>query len=261
MNNVEIHVPTNNNELLEKALEEINNNIELKTLWRVNNVNAIERLGMTDHGPVHFQIVANVGLRLARLLHGSEVEMSITKNYELDYKYAELVILLACLYHDIGISIHRNSHEEYSLFLANDLLRESLKFLDDEQRTIVKSEVLNAIIGHRSDGKPLTLEGGIVRVSDALDMSEGRSRIPYEKDDTTIHTISAQAIDNIEIYKGDPRPIQVDVYMNNSSGIFQVDELLKKKLKGSGLEKYVNIKAILTGETEKRILKEYRIEL
>src|SRR5512133_2980895 len=90
---IDIRVPTRHNPLLEKALQLINDDVEIKTLWRVINVNAIDRLGMTDHGAVHFQIVANIAMRLARILAKNEVIMSITLNYALAYEDAELVIL------------------------------------------------------------------------------------------------------------------------------------------------------------------------
>ena len=41
---------------------------ELYALWQVANVNAVQRLGMSDHGPVHVQIVTNIALRLLRRL-------------------------------------------------------------------------------------------------------------------------------------------------------------------------------------------------
>ena len=63
-----INVPILGNKILEKVLEIINDNQEVHALWKVINVNAIDRLGMSDHGPVHFQIVANIALRLGRIL-------------------------------------------------------------------------------------------------------------------------------------------------------------------------------------------------
>jgi metal-dependent HD superfamily phosphatase/phosphodiesterase len=86
---IDIRVPIHGNNLLEKALQIINKDVEIKTLWRVINVNAIDRLGMSDHGAVHYQIVSNIALRLARILHKKGVEMSITENYDLGYEYAE----------------------------------------------------------------------------------------------------------------------------------------------------------------------------
>ncbi len=221
------------------------------------NINAIDRLGMTDHGPVHFQIVANIALRLARILMKNQVVMSITRNYELSNDYAELVILLASLFHDLGMSISREGHEEFSLILANGILHRILDFLPVEERTIVISETLHAIIAHRSGGVPYTVEAGIVRVADALDMSEGRSRIPYQAGKIDIHSVSAAAIDNVEIQEGSERPIQLNIWMNNIAGIFQVDELLRRKLVGSGIEKYVKVSAYLVEGEEKRLVKEF----
>jgi uncharacterized protein len=254
-----INVPILDNEILEKALEIINENQEVRTLWKVINVNAIDRLGMSDHGPVHFQIVANIALRLGRILQGYGVEMSITKYFGLSVKYAELVILLASLFHDLGMSINREGHEEFSLFLANNILHQILEFLPVEERTIVTSEVLHAIIAHRSGGKPYTIEAGIVRVADALDISQGRSRIPYQAGYVDIYSVSAAAIDKVEILEGEEKPIQINILMNNSAGLFQVDELLKKKLVGSGIEKYVKIRAYIARRREKKLVKEFEI--
>lgn len=254
-----IHVPLNNNKLLEKAIEKINNNDEIYELWKINNVNAIDRLGMTDHGPVHFQIVSNIAIRFARILKKQEIELSVVKHFKLSHEHGELIIFLASVMHDLGMSISREGHEEFSLFLANNLLHEMIDFLPIEEKTIVISETLHAIISHRSGGKPYTLEGAIVRVSDALDLSEGRSRIPYEAGDTSIHSISAAAINNVNISEGTEKPIQIAIEMNNSAGVFQVDELLKSKIKGSGLEKYIEVRAFIKAETEKKLVKEFVI--
>ncbi len=269
---IDIHVPVRGNELLEKTLVVINQDVEMKTLWRVLNVNAIDRLGMTDHGPVHFQIVANIALRLARILVKHQVVMAITRDYELSNDYAELVILLASLFHDLGMSISREGHEGFSLFLTNNLLHRILDFLPVEERTIVISEVLHAIISHRSGGKPYTVEAGIVRVADALDMSEGRSRIPYQAGKIDIHSVSATAIDRVEILDGAEhasntlpalpaltKPIQINIWMNNIAGIFQVDELLRSKLIGSGIEKYVKVDAYIKEGEENRLVKEFEV--
>jgi metal-dependent HD superfamily phosphatase/phosphodiesterase len=254
-----IYVPVSGNELLEQALSKINDDVEVKTLWKIININAIDRLGMSDHGPVHVQIVANIALRLTRILLKHGVEMSITRYYGLSEKYAELVVLLASLFHDLGMSINREGHEEFSLFLANNILHQILDFLPVEERTIVTSEVLHAIIAHRSGGKPNTVEAGIVRVADALDMSEGRSRIPYQTGNVDIYSVSAAAIDNIEIVEGEEKPIQINILMNNSAGLFQVDELLKRKLIGSGIEKHVKIRALIERRREKKLIKEFEI--
>jgi uncharacterized protein len=254
---IDIHVPTRHNTLLEQALDVINNDIEIKTLWRVMNVNAIDRLGMTDHGPVHFQIVSNIAIKLARSLSKHGIIMSVSNNYGLSNDFAELVILCGSLFHDLGMSIAREGHEEFSLILANSILHRILDFLSVEERTIVISETLHTIIAHRSGGKPYTIEAGIVRVADALDMSEGRSRIPYQAGKIDIHSISATAIDKVEIVEGEVTPVQINILMNNIAGIFQVDELLRHKLLGSGIERYVTVSAFLVEGPEMRLVKEF----
>ena len=67
-------------------------------------------------------------------------------------------------------------------------------------------------------------------------MAEGRSRIPFERGHVSIHSLSAAAIDKVEIKDGEEKPVLIEITMNNSSGVYQVDGLLKEKLRGSGLE-------------------------
>jgi metal-dependent HD superfamily phosphatase/phosphodiesterase len=62
------------------------------------------------------------------------------------------------------------------------------------------------------------------------------------------------------IEDGEERPVKIEIVMNNSSGIFQVDEVLKAKLKGSGLEPYVEVVAHIDTEAEKRLVPIYRLE-
>src|SRR5258708_3394065 len=135
-----------------------------------------------------------------------------------------------------------------------------LNFMPIEERTIVISDIFHAILSHRRDGHPITVEAGIVRIADALDMTHGRSRIPFEAGKVNIHSISAYAIDKVEITKGEEKPIQIDILMNNSSGLFQVDELLKKKLDNSGIEQYFEIKAYTSGDNEKSLIKEFYLK-
>ena len=124
---------------------------------------------------------------------------------------------------------------------------------------MVISEILHAIIGHRRRGEPYTVEAGVVRVADALDMAQGRSRIPVEGGQYGIHALSAAAIDEVRIEAGDERPVKVEIEMNNSAGVFQVDDLLATKLRGTPLEGHVEVIAQVKGETEKRLLPSFRI--
>jgi metal-dependent HD superfamily phosphatase/phosphodiesterase len=252
-----ISIDCKKNKLLQKILDVINSSEEIRTLWKITNVTAINRLRLTDHGILHFNIVANNSLLIARLFADKKIQFSITNDYDLSTDHAEVVILLAALLHDLGMSIHRNEHEAYSLFLVNTLLREILSFMPIAERTIVTSEVLHAIISHRSDGKPLTIEAGIVRVADALDMSGGRTRLPYDESKLDIHSVSALAIDEVTIQKGKKTPVEVEIVMNHTAGIFQVDELLKKKVNNSGIEELLDVKVFIDKGTGKQLFKDF----
>lgn len=255
-----ISAPSERNAKLAALLHAIDGDDRLKARWHVAEVTA-ERLGMSDHSWVHLRIVLNIALRLFRFLHTSGVRSSVERDFGLDAADAEVVIAGACLLHDLGMSIHRVDHEAFSLFLAADHLDGLLAPVYEEpERTVVSSEILHAIIGHRTGGAPLTLEAGVVRVADALDMEHGRARVALETQLPNIHSLSAAAIDEVRIEAGEERPVRVEIAMNNSAGIFQVDDLLATKLRGTPLEGHVEVSAQVEGETEKRLLPPFRIE-
>jgi hypothetical protein len=219
-----------------------------------------ERLGLTDHSWVHIQIVCNIALRLLRLLAKAGSDPAMVTDHGMGRRDAEVVVTGAALLHDVGMSIHRVDHESYSLFLAERKLHELLEEVYPEpERTVVVSESLHAIIGHRRSGQPYTLEAGVVRVADALDMAQGRSRVPVDGANAGIHSISAAAIDEIAIEAGSERPVRIGIRMNNSAGVFQVDDLLATKLRGTPLDGQVEIVATVEGEAEKRLLREFRL--
>jgi hypothetical protein len=195
-----------------------------------------------------------------RLLVKAGVEPAMVTDHSLRARDAEVVVAGGALLHDVGMSIHRADHEAYSLFLAERKLRELLADIyDDATRPIVIAETLHAIIGHRRRGEPYTVEAGVVRVADALDMAQGRSRIPVEAGQIGIHSISAAAIDEVRIESGTERAVRIEIEMNNSAGVFQVDDLLATKLRGTPLADHVEVIASVPGESEKRLLTEFRI--
>jgi len=257
-----VRVPPRGNRKLRRIVERVDRDDQVKAWWHVANVNAVLRLEINDHSWVHVQIVANIALKLLRQLTKHGVEPSMVGDYGLESDDSEVVVVLAALLHDIGMSVHRRDHEDWSLFLAEPKLRELLEDVYDEpDRTVIVSEVLQAITSHRADGEPLSLEAGILRVADALDMAKGRSRIPFERGSMSIHSLSAAAVDEVRIADGQTRPVMVEIVMNNSSGIYQVDGLLKAKLQGSGLEPYVEVVARIDADAEKRLVPAYRLAL
>ena len=202
-----INLPVRGNRKLRKLVERVNEDKQLKAWWHVSNVNAVVRLEINDHSWVHIQIVANIALKLLRQLTKHGVEPSAVRDFGLEQDDAEVIVALAALLHCVGMSVHRHGHEDFSLFLSEPKMRELLRGIYEEpELTVIVSEVLQAITSHRADGQPLALEAGILRVADALDMAEGRSRIPFEKGRVSMHSLSAAAIDDVSIKDGETHP-------------------------------------------------------
>ena len=257
-----IRVPVRANRTLRTVIDRVNRDDQLKGWWHVSNVNAVARMEINDHSWVHIQIVTNIALKLLRQLTKHGVEPNVVRDYGYAREDAEVIVVLTALTHCVGMSVHRQGHEDFSLFLSEPKLRELLDGIYEEpDLTVIVSEVLQGIISHRSDGQPLTLEAGILRVADALDMEQGRSRIAFERGRVGIHSLSAAAIEEVMISDGEHKPIRISITMNNSSGIYQVDGLLKAKLRGSGLEPYVEVLAHIDTEAEKRLVPLYELDL
>jgi uncharacterized protein len=255
----QVHAPTRGNRKLERFLDAVNADERVRAWWYMAQIQS-ERLEMSDHSWVHVQVVLNIALRLLRLLIKGGIEPAMVTEHGMKNRDAEVVVAGGALLHDVGMSIHRADHETYSLWLAQERLQSLLaECYDEPERTVVISEILHAIIGHRRRGEPYTVEAGVVRVADALDMAEGRSRIPVEGGRYGIHALSAAAIDEVRIESGEERPVKIEIDMNNSAGIFQVDDLLATKLRGTAIEGSVEVIAQVKGETEKRLLPSFRL--
>ncbi len=251
-----------------EVLVAIDDDPEIHTYLRAQNVNAVERKGYNDHGAKHIEIVRNRALRLYDLLKRGGVDFNGAAQQGLDEADEAVIVALAATLHDIGHVVHRDEHAYYSIPLAADLLDrflEQFDFYGVDERVRVKAEVLHAILCHHTEETPLTREAGVIRVADALDMEHGRSRMPYEKGGRGINTLSSQAIRNVELKPGDeadgegePVPVLVDIEMVNAAGVYQVDSLLKAKLRDSLIEEFVRIVAINTKADDQLV---ERIEL
>jgi metal-dependent HD superfamily phosphatase/phosphodiesterase len=254
------NIPFRDNRKLQHVISEVKNDVKLQTLWKCSNTMAIDRMGYTDHGPTHVKIVANSALKLLRMLVEKKVEPSIVKNYGMKNEDAEVVVVLASILHDLGMTVTRDGHEIYSTLLALGFVERYLKGIySDEEQTIITSEVLHAIVSHEEPHKPLTLEAGIVRVADALDMEKGRARIPFQAGKVDIHSVSALSIEKVKIQQGTEKLVTVNITMSNPAGIFQIDQLLKPRIENSGLRDYIHVVAEITGQKEGKILEKFEI--
>ncbi len=247
-----INIPSKGNEILDKFVALANSNEILEQLWRCANVNAVGRSGMSDHGHVHVQIAANAGYKILRLLMDRGVTPSVVADHDLRRDDAGVIVVGALLLHDIGMAVQRENHEIYGVALAWDILKSLLTPLYDPGiRTIISSEIMHAIIAHQTNEKCLTIEAGAVKVADALDMTHGRSRIPFEAGMVNIHSVSALAIESVRLSAGKDKPVHVDILMENYAGIFQLDDLLRPKLLASSIASFVEVCASISGEPGK----------
>ncbi len=237
--------------ILKRAWKILSNDSEVQSLLRMANVNAVERLLYNDHGPVHASIVSGAALELFEILtrHGLKPS-SIIHRVVRDYSCAKLIVLAGAYLHDIGNSVHRDNHELIGALLARSILDRILpQILEDESIECdmykVRSEIQQAIYATSMSVQALTLEASIVKVADALDMAEGRARLPYSKGKEDIHALSALSIKKVEVEEGSERTLAIRVYMDDKAGMFQIERVLLPKIRTSLIGDYIEIIPIL----------------
>ena len=247
-------------ERLNEVLSVLDADEEVAAYLEAQNVNPVKRKRYNDHGTKHIEIVRNRALQLYELLKRDDVQFNGATQQGLEEADEPVIIALAAVLHDIGHVVHREDHPYYSIPLAADVMDRILpEFYDIPEQVRVKGEVLHAILCHHTEEEPLTLEAGIVRVADALDMERGRSRVPYEQGGRGINTVSSQAIERVSLRANEDCAVLIEIEMNNAAGVFQVDNLLKAKVNDSGLEGHLRIVALNTRTSDDRIVE--RIEL
>lgn len=237
-----------------EVLEVLETDEEIAGYLEAQNVNSVKRLGYNDHGHKHIQIVRGRALELFELLK-DEVSFGV-KEHDKGFgeEDARVVVAAAATLHDIGHIVHRDNHTEHSIHLADQLLDRVLgEVYSTKESVAIKGDVLHAILCHHVEENPLTAEAGIVRVADALDMEKGRSRLSYNQGERSIDTVSSQAVGEVMVKDGRDElgvPVLVEIELTNSAGVYQIDNLLKSKLRGSGLEGYTRIVAVNEGEDD-----------
>jgi len=255
------NIPYRKNSKLGKIMKMVKEDVRLHSFWKCSNVMAIDRMGYTDHGPTHVKIVANLALKLLRILINKDVQPSVVKYYGMKNEDAEVIVVLGSIFHDLGMIVTRHDHEKFSVMIASEFIKKYLKSVYSEEESVtILSEVLHSIVAHEQPHKPLTVEAGIVGIADALDMEAGRARIPFKSGKVDIHAVSALSIEKIEIIEQEKTdPTTIKIKMTNSAGVFQIDELLKPRIEKSGLQKYFHVIAEITGEKETRIIEKFEI--
>ncbi len=243
-----VYMHAEKNPIIARALDVLENDIEVQELLRMSNVMAVARLKYNDHGITHSRIVAGAALELFDLLLRENINPTTLRDHTVsNIDEARLVVFLAAYLHDIGNSIHRLYHEYMGALIAKDLLDRLLPIIlgisEHSRRTYaIRQEVLHAIFATEYNTECLTSEAGVVTIADGLDMSEGRARIPYKKHGKMdIHAVSALSIKRVEIERGADKPIRINILMDDMAGLFQVEKVLMPKVHSSGLEDYIEI--------------------
>ncbi|KEF33705.1 phosphohydrolase [Deinococcus sp. RL] len=244
------------------AYEALRGDPEALAHWDMANYITMRKLGYNDHGRVHAFITGAASMAITELLLEAGVRPDIMESGVGDADDVFLAVILGTMLHDIGNQIHRVGHEAHGVALALPILERILGpiYPDPFKRTKVRSFILGCITCHDLSPVPLTLEGGITAVADGTDITKGRGRKAFALGSVDIHSISALAVDQVVIERGRNKPVLINVTMNNSGGIFQVEEVLAPKVIRTPMQPYVELRATTRTEGDEQILRRVRLD-
>ncbi|MCL2765496.1 MAG: phosphohydrolase [Treponema sp.] len=234
---------------------------EIQAEQEFANTVSIIRLGFNDHGPVHMRTATYNALLMMSLLKKAGIKTSIEKDGCGDFEDSLIAVMLAAMFHDLGMQMGRTNHELHSTIFALPLINSILVQVFPEnlqKRVIIRAVALEGIAGHMGTISISSLEAGIIQIADGCDMTKGRARIPISLASSTgmghIHQYSANAIETVNISQGEEKPIRIDIHMTNEAGVFQIEEVLMHKVSGSTAKKYIELYASVRDEAARRYL-------
>jgi len=209
-----------------------------------------------DHGPVHVLLTTRRALELLRIVEKAGIRTT-AEILGKPRRWSKFIVAFGALLHDVGNMIHRNEHYLFSVMMAEPIVERLVKEFESEDPLLLKALTLNAIYTHDEAVQCTTIEGSLVKIADGCDMEAGRSRLAYKKDSVDIHGVSALAIERVEIKEGtEEEPILIEIWMRHPAGIFQVDEVLTKKVESSLLSGKVRVRIHtgIEGETLEKVV-------
>jgi len=240
----------------QRAWDQLRNDSFVLAQWDMSDYIAVTKMRFNAHGDIHAKIVTANALKMLDLLLEAGVRPDIVNASQEtsesgnlvesgDEDDAHLIILLSGLLHDIGNQVNRSNHNLHSEILARPILDKILSAIypDERKKGIVSGFIFHCIYTHMEDTPSYTIEASLVKVADGTDMTKGRGRVPFEMGNVNIHCVSAMSIGEVEVAKGREKPIGIKISMTNSAGVFQVEEVLYKKLVTGVVGKYVEITA------------------
>ncbi len=241
---------------MEEVIRKIKRDEEVIHYLEKANINSINRYKYNDHGKVHAEIVMKNAIKIAEILKKKGIKFSLEKE-GFSFEDVKVVLALSSFLHDIGMAINRKNHELFSVILAKPIVERILKeFYNKEEAIKLEGDVLQAIVCHMGNYKANFIEGKIVAIADGTDMEEGRARIPfklYEASSSTIHTFSALAIKKVEISEGKEKPVRISISMENPAGVFQVEEILLKKIESQDASDLVEVYCYVNGKEFRKL--------
>ncbi len=225
---------------------------EVRANWDMADYLTVAKMSYNDHGEVHARLVAANAVLIYDLLLQARLVPDVVRSGAGDEDDACAVIVAASLLHDIGNQVNRMGHELAGMVLAVPILDRLMPqvYADVERRVELRSFILHAIHSHDLIPPPLTFEGALVALADGTDVTRGRGRTAFELGKVDIHSVSALAIDSVAIAKGETRPVEITITLNNSAGIFQIEDTLTRRLRNSPLSPHVVVIACTRTDTE-----------
>ncbi len=214
-------------------------------LEQANKV-AVIRMGFNDHGRVHAKMVLLNALKIYRILEGQGSRGNVITDDIGDREDVRIALMLGGYLHDSGMSVSRKSHDILAVIVSKGIVARILKVLykDDFSKAVrMRMVVLECLLCHLGEYNSTSLESKIIATSDGTDMTKGRARIPYKLSKPDIHKFSALSIERVAITKGEKRPVRVTVEMNDTTGIFQIEEQLVQKMRDVDFADHVEIVA------------------
>ena len=225
-----------------------------------NNV-SIVRLGFNDHGPVHMRTVVLNAIIMMGLLRQAGIKTSLETEGVGEFEDSLIGVILAAMFHDLGMGVGRQDHEIHSIYMASPILDRILSEVFPnkmQKRVIIRTLALEGISGHMGNRTIHSLEAGIILVADGCDMTKGRARIPIALGHThragNIHQYSANSIEEVRLTRGKEKPIRIEVLMSSEVGLFQVEEVLMSKIAASTAKHLIELYANVRGEEPKKYL-------
>ena len=229
-------------------LERLERDEHIQGVLEHANTVVVGRMGYNDHGQTHSRIVARNAVLILGLLRDGGILPHTVREKTGGYDDAEAIVMTAAYIHDLGNAIHRDVHYLHTLVLCEDFLDSALQALygrDRRKLAKLKSQALECVYTHDEAVESISIEGAAVKVGDGTDMAHGRARIPFQKGKRDIHSISALAIDDVVIGKGQEKPVLIRVNMSCSAGIFQVQNVLGGKIRTSGIKDLVEVVGVV----------------